>query len=158
WISAWRKYNSDWAQDVDGSPAASQQLLQTITHWQWSQEVRFNGSMGDALDYTLGGFYFKQDGTLKARVDLNYAGIDFLHGPDPTPSNSWAAFVHTIWHATEQLDLTAGLRYTEDTKDYTYHRHNPDGSDVQPCTGFPFAPNQPPNCVFIDPSGVPLNG
>jgi iron complex outermembrane receptor protein len=31
-ISAWRKYDSSWAQDVDNSPAASQQLLQTLTH------------------------------------------------------------------------------------------------------------------------------
>ena len=29
-ISAWRKYESSWAQDVDNSPAASQQLLQTL--------------------------------------------------------------------------------------------------------------------------------
>src|SRR5262245_57630410 len=92
WISSWRKYDSSWAQDVDNSPAASQQLLQTLSHWQWSQELRFNGSVGDAFDYTVGGFYFKQDGTLEARVDLNYAGIDFVHGPDPTPSTSQALF------------------------------------------------------------------
>ena len=87
-ISSWRKYNSDWAQDVDGSPAASQQLLQTLSHWAWTQELRLNSSIGSAFDYTVGGFYMKQDGTLKARVDLNYAGIDFEHGPDPTPSTS----------------------------------------------------------------------
>ena len=154
WISSWRKYDSSWAQDVDNSPAASQQLLQTITHWQWSQELRFNGSMGDALDYTVGGFYFKQDGTLQARVDLNYAGIDFVHGPDPTPSDSAAAFVHTVWHAGDSLDVSAGVRYTQDSKDYTYHRHNPDGSLPAPCTGFPFAPTQPPNCVLAGLNGA----
>jgi len=85
-ISAWRKYESSWAQDVDGSPAASQQLLQTLHHWAWSQELRLNGSFGETFDFTAGAYYFKQDGTLEARVDLNYAGIDFIHGPDPTPS------------------------------------------------------------------------
>jgi iron complex outermembrane recepter protein len=153
-ISAWRKYDSDWAQDVDGSPAASQQLLQTLTHWQWSQELRLNGSFGDAFDFTVGGFYFKQDGTLQARVDLNYAGIDFVHGPDPTPSTSYAGFVQGTFHATDQLDFTVGGRYTKDDKDYVYHRHNPDGSLPVPPTGFPFAPNQPPNSVLAGLNGT----
>ena len=153
-ISAWRKYDSDWAQDVDGSPAASQQLLQTLTHWQWSQELRLNGSFGDAFDFTVGGFYFKQDGTLQARVDLNYAGIDFVHGPDPTPSTSYAGFLQGTWHATDALDFTVGGRYTKDDKDYVYHRHNPDGTLPVPPTGFPFAPTQPPNSVLAGLNGT----
>jgi iron complex outermembrane recepter protein len=153
-ISAWRKYDSSWAQDVDNSPAASQQLLQTLTHWQWSEELRLNGSVGDLVDFTTGLFYFKQDGTLKARVDLNYAGIDFVHGPDPTPSDSRAAFVHSTFHLTDQLDLSAGARYTKDEKDYTYFRHNPDGTLPTPPTGFPFAPTQPPNAVLAGLNGT----
>jgi iron complex outermembrane receptor protein len=153
-VSAWRKYDSDWAQDVDGSPAASQQLLQTLSHWQWSEELRLNGSLGNAFDFTVGGFYFKQDGVLKARVDLNYAGIDFVHGPDPTPSTSQALFAQGTWHATDALDFTAGARYTEDDKDYTYFRHNPDGTLPTPPTGFPFAPNQPPNSVLTGLNGT----
>jgi iron complex outermembrane receptor protein len=153
-ISAWRKYDSSWAQDVDNSPAASQQLLQTLTHWQWSQELRLNGSLGEKVDFTLGGFYFKQDGTLKARVDLNYAGIDFQHGPDPTPSNSQAAFVHSTFHLTDKFDLSAGARYTKDEKDYTYFRHNPNGTLPSPPTGFPFAPTQPPNSVLTGLNGT----
>jgi iron complex outermembrane recepter protein len=147
-ISGWRKYESSWAQDVDNSPAASQQLLQSLTHWAWSQEFRLNGSIGKAFDFTTGLFYFKQDGTLTARVDLNYAGIDFVHGPDPTPSSSQAAFAQGTIHATDKLDFIVGARYTEDEKDYTYHRHNPDGTLPSPPTGFPFAPTQPPNAVL----------
>ena len=48
--------------------------------------------------------------------------------PDPTPSNSQAAFVHSTFHFTDKLDLSAGARYTKDEKDYVYHRHNPDGT------------------------------
>jgi iron complex outermembrane recepter protein len=153
-ISGWRKYESSWAQDVDNSPAASQQLLQSLTHWAWSQELRLNGSIGKAFDFTTGLFYFKQDGTLTARVDLNYAGIDFVHGPDPTPSSSQAAFAQGTIHATDRLDFIVGARYTEDEKDYTYHRHNPDGTLPSPPTGFPFAPNQPPNAVLTGLDGT----
>jgi iron complex outermembrane receptor protein len=153
-ISAWRKYESSWAQDVDNSPAASQQLLQSLRHWAWSQELRLNGSIGDAFDFTTGLYYFKQDGTLEARVDLNYAGIDFVHGPDPTPSDSQALFAQGTFHATDALSFTVGARYTEDEKDYTYFRHNPDGTVPVPPTGFPFAPNQPPNAVLTGLNGT----
>jgi iron complex outermembrane receptor protein len=149
WISSWREYDSSWAQDVDGSPLASQQLLQTLAHRQWTQELRLSGSAADErIDFTVGGFYFDQEGTLEARVDLNYAGIDFIHGPDETPATSKAAFGHAEFHATDKLSLVGGLRYTEDTKDYTYFRRNPDGTLPQPCTGFPFAPSMHPNCVL----------
>lgn len=149
-ITAWRRYDSSWAQDVDGSPLGSQMLLQTLEHEQWSQELRLNGSLfADAVDYTVGAFYFDQDGTLEARVDLRYAGIDFVHGPDTTPSTSQALFTHATWHASDKLNLSAGLRYSEDEKSYTYFRRNPDGTLPEPCApGFPFGPTQPPNCVL----------
>ena len=34
--------------------AASQQLLQSLRHWAWSQELRLNGSFGEAFDFTAG--------------------------------------------------------------------------------------------------------
>ena len=150
-ITAWRRYDSSWAQDVDGSPLASQQLLQTLKHWQWSQELRLNGTtFGDKLDYTLGGFYFEQGGTLEARVDLNYAHIDFVHGPDTTPSKSQAVFVHSAYHLTDTTNLSAGARYSKDEKEYTYFRRNPDGSlpFCNPFTAGPFAADQPTNCAL----------
>lgn len=150
-ITAWREYDSTWAQDVDGSPLPSQQLLQTLVHRQWSQEFRLNGRMGDRFDYTLGAFYFDQDGTLEARVDLNYAHIDFIHGPDTTPSTSKAVFLHGIYRLTDAMDLSAGVRYSEDEKTYTYFRRNPDGSLPVcnlPFTTGPFGEDQPTNCAL----------
>ncbi len=156
-ITAWRRYSSSWGNDVDGSPLASQQLLQTLQHWQWSQELRLNGSIAALnADYTVGGFYFKQGGYLRARVDLNYAHLDFEHGPDTTPSNSKAAFVHSTFHLTDAMDLSAGVRYSKDEKDYTYFRRNPDGS-LPACTPpfGPFGEDQPPNCALAGLFNVP---
>jgi len=150
WISSWREYDSSWAQDVDGSPLPSQQLLQTLDHRQWTQELRLNGQLfNEKLDFTLGGFLFDQEGTLHARVDLNYAGIDFIHGPDETPANSKAVFLHSEFHLTDDLTLIGGIRYTKDYKDYTYFRSNPNGTVPTACApGFPFAPTAIPNCVL----------
>ena len=153
-ITAWRRYNSSWGNDIDGSPLGSQQLLQTLQHWQWSEELRLNGSIpAIRADYTVGGFYFKQGGSLHARVDLNYAHLDFEHGPDTTPSDSKAAFVHSTFHLTDKMDLSAGVRYSKDEKDYTYYRRNPDGT-LPACNipfGTPFGPfgsDQPQNCAL----------
>jgi len=129
WISSYRAYESKWGQDQDLTPVPEAQLDNHMNHHAWSQEVRLNGAFADnVVEYTIGGFYFDQSGRYTARVDLNYAGIDFLHGPDTTPSTSKAAFMNATFHATDRLTLTGGVRYTKDKKTYTYFRRNPDGT------------------------------
>ncbi|MFZ1988390.1 MAG: TonB-dependent receptor plug domain-containing protein [Alphaproteobacteria bacterium] len=134
-ISAWRYYTNTFANDDDASPLAVQELLQTLKHIQWSEELRFNGNLFNKfLDYTLGGFYMRQFGTLHARVDLPYTGFDFIHGPDTTPSINKALFATLTAHPTDKLTVSAGTRFSEDIKAYTFHRHNPDGTlPTAPC-------------------------
>ena len=169
-ITALREYESDFAQDADGSPLNSQMLLQHLDHEQFTQELRLNGTaFNEAIDYTVGGFYLDQEGKHEANVNLYYVQLNFIHGPDLTPSDSRAMFGHAAWHITDTLNLSVGARYTKDTKDYTYFRRNPDGSQVQACTIPPFPtpgyPNgalfwdlgNPSNCGLFDPVvGVPL--
>ena len=126
-INSWRRYVSDWSQDVDNSPLANQMLNQRLVNKQYSTEMRLNGKVLDEkLDFTIGGIYFKRDGTLTARVDLNYAGIDFVHGPDPTPASSKAIFGNFTFHASDAFNITAGVRQTWDKKSYVFQRRNPD--------------------------------
>lgn len=162
-ITAYREYDSDFAQDADMSPLNSQMLLQHVKHDQFTQELRLNGA-SDMFDWTLGGFYLDQKGTHEANVNLYYVQLNFIHGPDPTPSESTALFGHLAWHITDQMNLSLGLRYTEDEKDYTYFRRNPDNTIPEPCIlpppgiGIPGYPNgagpwdilNPPNCAFYD--------
>ena len=171
-ITAYRDYIADFAQDADMSPLNSQMLLQHVWHDQFTQELRLNGSF-DNFDFTLGGFYLDQEGNHEANVNLYYVQLNFIHGPDPTPSDSKAVFGHVAWGITDALSLSAGVRYTEDTKDYTYFRRNIDGTITDPCLTIPFAPSppnppthpnggffwdivNPSNCAFFDPTGVPL--
>jgi len=127
WISSYRKYETRWGQDQDATPFPVAQLDNKMNHHAWSQEVRLNGSLFDKmLEYTLGGFYFDQNGKYTARVDLNYAGIDFVHGPDTTPSTSKALFANGTFHVTPAWTISGGVRYSKDKKTYTYFRRNPD--------------------------------
>jgi len=151
WISSYRHYYSSWGEDQDATPVPLSQLNQTLKHHAWSQEVRLNGDFFDnKLEYTVGGFWFHQNGSLNARVDLNYAGIDFIHGPDTTPSTSKAAFVNATYHLTDRWSVTGGARYSKDKKTYTYYRRNPDLSIPQQCIGIPGTQNfQPSNCLLF---------
>ena len=159
WISSFRRYKMSFGFDQDGSPIPVAQLDNILRHRAWSQELRLNGSFMDKrIEYTVGGFYFDQNGTYNARVDLNYAGIDFIHGPDSTPSTSKALFFNGTFHLTDAWGVTGGIRHTWDKKDYTYFRSNPDGTvpGPLPCEFFLGAPTagptgigNSPNCLLI---------
>jgi iron complex outermembrane receptor protein len=154
YIGSYRKYTSKFGQDQDATPIPVSQLDNELRHHAFTSEVRLNArTSGGLLEGTLGAFYLDQKGTYTARVDLNYVGIpiDFLHGPDTTPSNTKAVFGTATVHPTDALSITAGLRYTEDEKDYTYFRSNPDGTQPNgancfgPGGGGPFSE---PNCLL----------
>lgn len=148
-ITAFREYDSSWAQDVDASPLNSQHLLQRLEHDHWTQEIRLNGTgFGGRLDYTVGAFHVDQDGTLEANVNLYYAQLNFIHGPDPTPSEASAVFAHTAWQLTDTLGLSLGARWSDEEKTYVYRRRNPDGTLPQVCNGPPSTVTTFPNCVL----------
>lgn len=131
-ITGYRWYRNDFSEDTDGSPLPVQMVINHTRHWQVSQELRLNGSIGDLIDYTLGGFYLKERGNGAARVDLNYGGVlDFVQN-DPTPARSIAGFAQATAHLNEKLDLIGGIRVTNDKKEYVFIRQNPDGSPIQP--------------------------
>ena len=135
YIGSYREYKSKFGQDQDATPIPVAQLdnrtepscIHVGSPVQFQDFWRFSRRYCSAL------YYLDQQGTYTARVDLNYVNptIDFLHGPDTTPSTTKAVFGTATIHPTEKLSFTGGLRYTEDQKDYTYFRSNPDGSQVE---------------------------
>ena len=160
-VSSYRKYKNAFAEDTDGSPLAAQQLLQVLNHEQWTQELRLGVTL-DRVDLTFGYFYLDQKTNEDARVDLPYVGFDFIHGPDLVPATNSALYAHTAFHLTDKTELSLGVRYSEDDKSYTFHRHNADGSTVSACTGSPlfWESVNPANCG-VGPTGtpaVPLDG
>lgn len=153
-ITGYRSYTAAWGNDPDGSPMPVQQLHQQLEHNQKSQEFRLNGDTGGFMEYTLGAFYFDATTTMDARVNLGYAGFDFIHGPDPVDSTTWAVFGQTMLHFTDDLTLALGIRYTDDQKDYTFARRNADLSTIEPCLGPPGTPGNPSNCLISSLNGV----
>ncbi len=129
-ISGFRGYSSSWYEDNDASEWPLGLGGEYLQHHQFSEELRFNGSVGKLLDYTIGGFYFNELTTYGTHQDLWYAvfpgALDFL-GDDPVSAKDKAGFLQTVWHLTDKLNFIAGVRYTSQSKDYTYVRVNPEG-------------------------------
>ncbi|MEP2734838.1 MAG: TonB-dependent receptor [Erythrobacter sp.] len=103
-------------------------------HGQFTQEVKFSGSVGDGLLDLVGGvYYFTEDNTTDFG-DIFSLGIPPL--PDGFPlvladrtinntAEAWAAYAQGDINVTDQLTLTAGIRYTDEEKTFDIRDNRP---------------------------------
>ncbi|MGH8229339.1 MAG: TonB-dependent receptor [Steroidobacteraceae bacterium] len=131
-IVAQRGYFSSWGEDNDASAWPLGLGGDSVEHHQFSEELRFTGNVGKLMDYTFGGFYFRELSTYATHQDLWYATaplegyLDFIQD-DPVLAHDRAGYLHTVWHLAPKFDLTLGARYTSQDKLYNYVRLNPEG-------------------------------
>ena len=128
-ISSYRGYDTTFQNDDDLSPLAHTNNTNDLKFWAFTQEMRLNGSFfNDALEYTVGGFYLKQQSLSPAVSDLRYvSNTPLLATDDVIKANTKAAFLHIAWKPITDLTLTGGLRYTDEFKSYKFSRRFPDG-------------------------------
>jgi len=125
-ITAYREYDAYFANDNDLSPLATSLGFGTLTFHSFSEELRLNGAAleNKSLEYTVGAFYMNQTTVYATTQDLRGSRTSLTQfiGNDPVNADTNAFFGHLSYHATDKLTLTAGLRYTDEHKDYTFHR------------------------------------
>lgn len=131
-ISAYREYESFFSNDNDLSPLASSLGFGDLVFHSFSQELRLNGALldNDRIQYTLGAFYMDQKSIYATTQDLRYSatGLTQFKGNDPVNADTLAYFTHVSFLATDKLTLNAGLRYTDEHKDYTFTRRTYSGA------------------------------
>ncbi|WP_374593939.1 TonB-dependent receptor [Sphingosinicella sp.] len=136
-ITAYRKVTGFWTRDSDHSPAS---IVQTNSDWtqdQFSEELQLLGETGDGrLNWVIGGYYSSESGNHKDLVNL----IDavFLSGA-VLDGESLAAFGQATYEIVDNLNLTAGIRWTEDKK--TFGNANQYVVEAGFLTGLPFNPD-----------------
>lgn len=113
-IAAWRSVTVPWAADIDSTPAFVFHTRVLNQHEQFSEELRYAGSF-DRFDVTAGIYYLNQD--LLYVDERNFSPTFRRVGGGQGRFESWAAFASTDWHATDELTLSAGVRYTHEEKD-----------------------------------------
>ena len=128
-ITAYREYNNKWGTDDDFSPEPSIASggINDLDFWFFSQELRLNASFGDLADVTVGGFYSDQQSLYWTQQDIRYiipgVPVQFV-GNDPVNADTKAVFGTVMLHPAWNMNITGGIRYTDEHKDYTFVRKN----------------------------------
>jgi len=135
-ITAYRTFKNSFGRTSSGSPVPLDLTWDVTRHEQTTQEIRLTGRAFDRLNWTAGFFYYTAD-------DSNYQAGSLFPGivyqkdeTDTQDAENWAVFVHGVYDITDQLSLTAGIRYTDDKKNTLVSIFNFDGSDRLPVPGF----------------------
>jgi iron complex outermembrane recepter protein len=132
-IIGFRGYSADWVHNNGESIWPMDLGAESMGHHQFSEELRLTGSsLNKLVDWTVGGFYFREESVYFGHEDLWYAiptlpGILNFYQNDPIDAHNRAGFLHTDWHLLPKLDLIVGARYTSQDKIYHYVRLNPEG-------------------------------
>jgi len=118
-IGSYSKLTGAFATDSDQSPFSVQLVdgIQDVTAKTF--EARFSGSVGELVDYTVGGFWYKGEFTNSQQVSIPafVPTALLVNGQNTTNSENLSGFVHTVWHAGDKLSFNAGVRYSTDKKD-----------------------------------------
>ncbi len=122
-ITAFRKMDQTSAADFDGTTLVYNDQDIYINQKQFSQEFQLSGlSLNDKLQWITGLYYLNEK---NYQQTLNYGKTGILSGfPDNgkretsihTKTDSFAAYGQMTFHVTEQLGLTAGVRWTYEKK------------------------------------------
>ena len=96
-----------------------------LSHHQTTFELNLTGDAFDnKLEWATGAFYYDATSHLGGEVQLepfNFLGIipPFAQN-DSFKSRNESGFVHLVFHITDELSVTGGLRYTHERKAYTF--------------------------------------
>lgn len=129
-ITGYRKFDTEFYTDDDLTPINTNFGRNFLTNKSFSQELRLSYAPTDAINATLGGYYFDQKSVYDSFQDIRYIAVIPLQfrQPDPTTAKAKAVFGSIGWKLTDALTINAGLRYTDESKAQTYFRYNLNGT------------------------------
>lgn len=113
-ITAYREVDSNFARDSLSSPFIAADTIDRYDQNQFTQELQLVGDLLDGrIDYVAGVFYLAEEGV---NDNLVATSIGDLGSGGSVDNESFAVFAQTNLGITDRLDLTAGIRYTDETK------------------------------------------
>ncbi len=113
-ITAYRTMDASFSRDTDNTPFNFLYSDISQSQHQFSQELQFTGrAFEDRLKWLGGIYYFRE----KAFENYVSAGdVNGAQGLNHTLNSNYALFGEATYDVTPKLHLTAGLRYTDETK------------------------------------------
>jgi iron complex outermembrane recepter protein len=94
---------------------------------QWTQELRVASNDAEVVDWLVGAFYFDEDFRADTYSYTSVAPGNPQEGFafQTQKAKSYALFGSLTYHLSQMWDLSAGLRYTKDKKDFAAERPQP---------------------------------
>ncbi len=128
-ISAIEKADGGGIGDIDGGNPTGPGVVpfQAVTEDQLrglkqvTQEIRLASDTNNALSWQTGAFYFDSKFSVNS-IDGFFGATEVFHG-----NTSWALFGQSSYKVDDKLDITAGIRYTDDEKTFYVGQQNVDG-------------------------------
>lgn len=115
-LTGYRDLDSEFGRDGDGSPFRVSEFLDELKQTQFTQELQLIGSSMDSrLNWILGAYYFEEDGDNKNTLDFTVS--NFVSGGQ-FDNRSTALFAQGGYDLLDNLTLTVGLRYTDESKKF----------------------------------------
>lgn len=140
-----------WSRDTSHSKLPVHVIVRTANDYeqkQTTQELQLLGTaFEDRLEWLIGLYYLKETGKHLDVVELPFNTVFDSGGT--IDNESKAVFAQGTFDVTDQLSLTAGVRYTDEEKEFVADSHV--GIDQ----GIPFPLSISPASPF-DCNGVPL--
>lgn len=105
-------------------------------HTQFTQEIKLTGSVADGLvDFVAGVYYFHEDNRTDFG-DIFSLNLPFAPAPTGFPllladreirneAEAWAGYLQADINVTDQIKLTAGIRYTDEEKTFSIRDNRP---------------------------------
>ncbi|WP_337880973.1 TonB-dependent receptor [Rheinheimera sp.] len=100
-------------------PAVTEDQLNDLE--QFTQEIRLASDTDGPMNWQVGAFYFDSSFGVTS-IDGFFGATSVYH-----ENNSWAVFGQTTYDLNDRWDVTAGIRYTYDEKDFWVGQQNVDG-------------------------------
>jgi iron complex outermembrane receptor protein len=157
-ITGYRNYKAERPSDMDGTPYV---LIEFFTkpffYDQFSQELQAYGDLlNDRLSWIAGLYYFKESGgqgqnlSTRQPISLNVSLANYTAW-----NKNIGAFAQGTFHVVpDRLRVTAGLRYTEDSRRTTYLDQTLNlGTNVTTCAVPVAVRNSPTVCAAQTPVG-----
>jgi len=136
-ITAYRQYQSDFGDDSDGLPVDAFNVGREENAENFSQEFRLTSTGEGPVSWLMGAYYYNENIENIRRIQLGPVFPTLLAGnlaPFAYPaydnerartestieSSSWALFGSTAIDLTDDLNLSIGLRWTDEQKDFSY--------------------------------------
>ena len=149
-ITGYRNWDSDRLLDLDGTPFTILHPYLFVDADIFTQEIQLLGS-GARLDWVVGGFYSREEGIDGSRT-LAVRPLNPTRNvtEGKVTNKSWALFAQGTYALTEALNLTAGLRWTEEKKKLV----NMNRLELADVPGLVIACRVPPGNLPIDSCGA----